>query len=255
MGGKIDRVGEMSYNKFGSRMIVVGYRGTSDIDVYFPDYNWTYKHNTYSNFKKKSIKCPYERNIFGKGYLGEGKYKTKINGKITRCYITWNDMLKRCYNSKHQEKQPTYKGCKVCDDWLNFQHFANWYENNYYEVSGQRMHLDKDILIKGNKIYSPYTCIFVPQEINELLVKRQNCRGEYPIGVSYNKSSNKFKSSCNNVHKKNICLGNFDNHIDAFNEYKRFKELTIKKVADKYKDEIPHELYKILYLYEVEITD
>lgn len=117
------------------------------------------------------------------------------------------------------------------------------------------MGLDKDILNKGNKIYSPENCIFVPQSINNLFIKRQNNRGEYPIGVCYHKATNKFRASCNNANKEHVVLGNFDNPIDAFNEYKRFKEITIKKVADLYKDIIPEKLYVAMYKYEIEITD
>ena len=73
--GKIDRTGEEGYNKFGSKMIIKEYRKYSDIDVYFPEYNWTFKHAQYQSFKKGKIKCPYEPRTFGIGYLGEGKYK------------------------------------------------------------------------------------------------------------------------------------------------------------------------------------
>ena len=83
MGKKIDRTGEEVRNKFGSKMVIKEYRGCMDIDVYFPEYNWTFEHVDYSNFKRGKIKCPYEPRYYGKGYLGEGKYKMSINGKHT----------------------------------------------------------------------------------------------------------------------------------------------------------------------------
>ena len=87
MGRKsIDRTGEKSINNFGSEMIITEYRKYSDIDVYFPEYNWTYKGTRYSDFKNGNIKCPYERRYYGVGYLGEGKYKAKENGKDTAEY-------------------------------------------------------------------------------------------------------------------------------------------------------------------------
>ena len=159
---KIDRTGEERLNNFGSKMIIKEYRNNKDIDVYFPEYDWVFKHAVYSNFKKGNVKCPYERRTCGVGYLGEGKYKAKENGKNTDKHKIWHYMLKRCYDPKHQEKHPSYKGCKVEDYLLNFQHMAEWIDKNYYEVQGEKMQLDKDILCKGNKVYSRETCIFVP---------------------------------------------------------------------------------------------
>ena len=100
---KIDRIGETGRNNFGSEMIIAEYRKYSDIDVYFRECDWTFKNAKYQKFKNGNIKCPYERRYFGIGYLGEGKYKTIENGKLTRVYKTWNSMLQRCYNEKCQE--------------------------------------------------------------------------------------------------------------------------------------------------------
>jgi hypothetical protein len=185
MGRKtIDRTGEKGINNFGSEIVIVEYRKNNDIDVYFPEYDWIAKGVQYQNFKKRNIKCPYERSLYGVGYLGEGDYKVSENGKATRVYTTWRGMLERCYSEEYQKRQPTYKDCKVNEEWYNFQNFAKWYESNYYEVEGEIMCLDKDILVKHNKIYSSETCIFVPQTINILFTKRQNARGESVIGTT-----------------------------------------------------------------------
>ena len=145
---KIDRIGEERINNFGSKMIIKEYRKHKDIDVYFSEYDWTFKHTTYGNFKKGLIKCPYEPRYYGKGYLGEGKYKTTENGKITDEYDIWHSMLRRCYNPKIHERNPTYKDCLIEEYLLNFQHMAEWINKNYYEVPGEQMCLDKDILFK-----------------------------------------------------------------------------------------------------------
>ena len=190
MAVRRDRIGEEGYNSFGSKMIIKEYRSCMNIDVYFPEYKWTAKHVQYDNFKKGEIKCSYEPRTLGVGYLGEGKYKTRENGKVHKYYKIWHGMLTRCYDPKFHEKRPTYDGCKVEDYLLNFQHIAEWIENNYYEVPGEKMCLDKDILCKGNKIYSRETCIFVPQKIKRLFVKRDNDRGNNPIGVTPTSSGN-----------------------------------------------------------------
>ena len=128
-----NKIGEVRFNNFGSKMEIIEYRGCNDIDVYFEEYDWTAKGVKYNNFKKGAIKCPYEATVYGVGYLGEGKYQVCINSKITRCYKTWQHMLERCYDEKYQLRKPTYKGCTVCEEWHNFQNFAEWYYNNYYE--------------------------------------------------------------------------------------------------------------------------
>ena len=201
MGKKVSKIGEENINTFGSKMVIMEHRKYSDIDVYFPEYNWTFKHATYQSFKNGKIKCPYEPRYYGKGYLGEGKYKTFKNGKITDGHNIWYNMLKRCYDPKYQERHPTYKGCRVEDYLLNFQHICEWIENNYYEVPGETMCLDKDILCKGNKTYSRKTCIFVPERINLLFIKNDKARGGSPIGVRPTSSGN-YQVYCNNAYKK-----------------------------------------------------
>lgn len=246
------RKDERAYNKFGSLMIICEYRNKNDIDVYFPEYNWTYKNNRYINFSKGSIKCPYEPRVCGKGYIGEGIYKSRdINGKL-RVYEIWNHILQRCYDEEHRYNNKTYIDCYVCDEWLNYQNFAEWYENNYYEIIGEVMHIDKDILLKGNRVYSPETCIFVPQRINNLFTSNKTNRNNY-LGV-YKCSNGLYKSSCNNLQKQEH-LGYFNTPEEAFMAYKTYKEQLIKQTADEYKDYIPYKLYEALYNYEVDITD
>ena len=268
MGSKIDRTGEKGINNFGSEMVIVNSymefndkhkRNYTYFDVYFPKYNWTFEHVLYNNFKKGNIKCPYERRYYEVGYLGEGKYDINENGKHTKCYNTWHDMLKRCYDENFHKRQPTYIDCNVSEEWHNFQNFAKWYYENYYEIEGQKMCLDKDILMKYNKIYSPDTCVFVPNIINVLFTKNDKNRGNNPIGV-FDCEKVKYRVECSVYNfdknkKERKYLGVYDTQEEAFEVYKEFKERYIKKVADYYKDKIPDKLYQALYNYEVEITD
>lgn len=255
---KIDRTGEEGYNKFGSKMVITGYRFNKDIDVYFPKYNWSLEHVEYKSFKNGTIKCPYEPRAYGKGYLGEGKYKLSENGKHTDEYNIWHNMLMRCYDPKYQEKEPAYKGCQVEDYLLNFQNMGKWIEENYYEVLGEQMCLDKDILCKGNKVYSRENCIFVPQRINNLFTKNNKVRGKNPIGVSDLPSGN-YQVSCSNEHGKYVYLGAYSTKEEAFRVYKEYKESVIKNVIDSYEGKIPEPHYsrlrEAMYNYKVEIDD
>ena len=255
---KIDRTGEETYNNFGSKMIITKYNNNLDIDVYFPEYDYTINHVQYNAFKKGNIKCPYDPRTFGVGYLGEGKYKAIENGKQTKCYDTWHSMLQRCYDDKYQEKNPTYKECEVYTEWHDFQNFAEWFDDNYYEIPSESMALDKDILIKGNKIYSRDTCVFVPKNINSLFVKRDKSRGNDPIGTRQLPSGN-YEVRCWNGYGERIYLGTYSNKEEAFEVYKQYKEKLIKEVIDSYECVIPEPHYSKLknamYNYKVEITD
>ena len=247
-----NRVGEINYNKNGTKMIIIKYNSYNDIIIEFQD-EYRIKVNTrYGDFKKGNVKNPYDKTTLNIGYIGVGKYSHKTHKKI---YEEWRQMFQRCYDPYEINKRPTYIDCIVCEEWHNFQNYAQWREENYYEAFNEIMCLDKDILIKGNKIYSPQTCIFVPKRINILFTNRKNDRGDLPIGCV--KQDDKIRVRCNTIENKNKHLGYFpiNQVIEAFTCYKNFKENYIKQVANQYKPYIPIKLYEAMYNYKVEITD
>lgn len=246
---KLERVGEINYNKYKNKMKIIKYNSIMDIDVLFEDYDYVAKHKQYIAFKNGTLTSPYDRTIYGVGYLGEGLFKKNINNKATKEYLRWKSMMDRCYNNK----QPTYKGCTVCEEWCNFQKFSKWLNENYYDIIGERMCLDKDILHKGNKIYEPKSCMFVPNAINILFVRNEEHRNGTPIGVRI--KNNKYEASCNDNNGTHRYLGVYLDAHEAFNAYKEYKEKLIKQVADKYKYRIPETLYQAMYNSEVEIDD
>lgn len=248
------RIGLTYKNNKGELMTIVKYNDSSDIYVEFNDNNKAIVHTTFNNFKKGEVNNPYRRSYYSKGYVGIG-FKPTRDDKSMMC---WSNMLKRCYNENYRRLHPTYNECYVCDEWLNFQNFHVWYNDNFYKFDDYTMCLDKDIIVKGNKLYSPDTAIFVPQFINKLFTRRDNDRGPYPIGVT--KNHNRFYASCsfydiryNRV--RNINLGSFETAEEAFYMYKNTKEENIRNVADLCKGKVPERLIKAMYDYKVEITD
>lgn len=164
-------------------------------------------------------------------------------------------MMRRAYSDQFHTKSPSYKEVTVCEEWHNFQNFAKWYDENYYEVEGERMELDKDILVKGNKIYSPKKCIFVPQRINILFVNNKNQRGNLPVGVNLNKGKFYARGSTINSLNGYELLGSFDKPEEAFVSYKLFKEKYIKEMAEQYKSKIPYKLYSAMINYTINVDD
>lgn len=256
MSKKEERLGKTNISNEGYEMKIIEYKNANNIWVEFQDKHKAKVCTTYNNFKKGEIKNPYHPNVYGVGYYGQGKYKSSINGKPTKVYNHWRDMLRRCYDPYYLNKEPTYIDCYVCEEWHNFQNFSEWFYKHYYEIPNERIELDKDILFKGNKIYSPETCILVPQRINTLFIKQQGKRGDLPIGVNYHKRDKILMVKCYTLEKREY-LGSFplNKPFQAFTCYKNFKENYIKQVADEYKDLIPKKLYEALYKYEVEIND
>lgn len=248
-----ERIGETRKNNNGSIMKIVKCERRSKIYVQF-EQGYPIKTN-YDSFLKGKVKNPFEKSIYNVGFLGQGKYKGNINHKKTPQYSTWKSMIERSYDEKIHKRELTYIGCSVSEEWHNFQNFATWYDENYYEVEGERMDLDKDILVKGNKIYSPETCVFVPQRINTLFTKSNAMRGDLPIGVRYYNYNGTYKVTCNDGNKNSIYLGYYETPEEAFVVYKNYKEKVIKQIADDYKDKIPDKLYNEMITYEVEITD
>ena len=250
---KINRIGERSFSNQGYEMLIIEYHNNKNVIIEFQDEYKAKARCSYIHFKNGQVNNPYHKSVYGVGFIGDGKYSNKTHPKI---YAEWIDLIRRCFDKDFKNKYTTYKDCILEDYLLCFQNFAKWYEENYYEVEGEIMALDKDILFKGNKIYSRDTIMFVPQRINTLFVKSNAIRGEYPIGVTYSKNEDKLKVSCK-VNGKTVGLGTFKpNQVEeAFQCYKQFKENYIKQVADEYKPYIPKKLYDAMYRYEVEITD
>lgn len=152
----------------------------------------------------------------------------KVDGKSVICkyYTKWVSMLARCYSDKHQKNRPSYIGCTVHTEWLLFSVFRKWMMKQ--EWKGK--HLDKDILVQGNKIYSPSTCLFVSHDVNSLFLDSKSARGAFPQGVSFKKEKNKYESYCK-LNGKKVFLGYFDDASLAHKAYKKFKYKIISDVA------------------------
>lgn len=253
-----ERLGLEKLNNQGSPMKIIEYIDSSNITVEFQD-KYKYRIKTiYANFKSGSIRNPYYPSVYNVGIVG-CKYPTKIDGKHTKEYDTWVHILQRCYDEKKKENQPTYKNVVCCEEWLNFESFCDWLheQKNFNKwKNGKRWAIDKDILVKRNKMYSPETCTLVPQNVNCLFLKREAQRGKYPIGVSYR--SDGFLASFHNPFTNNREeLGYYSTPEKAFVTYKTHKEDVIKQVAETEYDNgnITEECYIAMMRYEVEIDD
>ena len=186
--------------------------------------------------------------VFGVG-VNDKTRPCWVDDKIVKEYRLWKNMLNRCFSEKHLKLHPTYKGCNVSDNFLNYAYFYDWCQEQTgfgkVDDKGRYWQLDKDLLFVGNKTYSETACVFVPQEINKFFTDRGNYRGEYPVGVHFDKASGKFKGQCN-VNGKLQHLGLFSTPEEAFTVYKPFKENLCKQLALKWQTEIDERLFNAM---------
>jgi hypothetical protein len=174
---------------------------------------------------------PIKRIVYTFG-VNDADYKVKsiVLGKKVNCpfYLSWSSMLRRCYSAEFHKRNPTYKVCTVCDEWLLFSNFKKWMENQDWEGK----YLDKDILTQGNKTYSPINCLFVSMQVNSLFNEYKKGRGKHKRGVTLNKRLNKYIAQCTYKGGR-FHLGCFNNETDAFKVYKLFKYMVIAMLAEK----------------------
>ena len=247
-----DCVGKVCKSKSSGDFKILKYNDVRNVEIQFlkTGFETTVE---LGSIRKGNVKDRYLPSVFGIGVLGT-KYQAKINGVQTKEYTLWCDMLKRCYSDAYKKKQPTYEGCEVSDKFKSYEYFYEWCHKQI-GFDNQGWQLDKDLLVKGNKVYSESTCVFIPAEINSLLTKSTASRGERLIGVCWPKTANAFVARVNKNKGKSEWLGYFKTEIEAFNAYKQAKEAFVKEQASNWKGKIDPRAYEALMNYEVEITD
>ena len=247
-----DCVGKVCKSKSSGDFKIVKYNNKTNVVIQFlkTGYETTVQ---LTNIRNGYVKDPCLPSVYGVGILG-AKYLASINGVQTKEYKLWNSMLVRCYSNAYKKKRPTYEGCEVSDNFKSYEYFYEWCHKQI-GFGNEGWHLDKDLLVKGNKVYSESTCVFIPSEINLALIKSVASRGKHLIGVSWHSKSKTFVARVNKNKGKQEHLGYFNTEIEAFNAYKTAKEAFIKEQANKWKSKIDDRAYEALMNYTVEITD
>ena len=247
-----DCVGKVCKSKSSGDFKVLKYNNNRNVEIQFlkTGYETTVE---LGNIKKGDVKDQYSPSVCGVGILGT-KYLSTINGVRTKEYGLWKSMLERCYSDYSKKQRPTYEGCEVSDNFKSYEYFYEWCHKQIgFSVEG--FELDKDLLVKGNKVYSEDSCIFIPTEINTLLVKSTASRGEHLIGVYWSNTNKAFVARVNKSKGGSEYLGLFNTEIEAFNAYKTAKESFVKEQANKWKSQIDLRAYDALMNYTVNIDD
>ena len=247
-----DCVGKVCKSNSSGDFKIVKYNDAKDVEIQFVNTSFETS-ATLGNIRNGEVKDLYSPSVYGVGVLGT-KYPSKVNGVLTKEYEIWRSMIQRCYSDIFKNKRPTYKDCKCSENFKSFEYFHEWC-NKQVGFGNEGWQLDKDLLIKGNKVYNEYSCVFLPREINQLLVKRENMRGKYLIGVHWCNINKVFVAQASKNKGKSERLGIFKTEIEAFKAYKTAKDSFVKEQANKWKGQIDPRAYEALMNYTVEITD
>lgn len=199
-----------------------------------------------------------ERNRKSRQCVGVFDGERGESRKNRHIYALWRGCFERCYMESSLKKHPTYRGCEVSEKWHRYSDFKKWYEENNWYDGPERVCVDKDILVKGNKIYGPDTCVLIPLSLNVMFIKNDSKRGDLPLGVFYAEDRHLKYEALLRRYSKQYSLGTYATPEEAFAVYKAEKEKYIKEVADKSKVEYPNfpqKLYDAMCNYKVEITD
>ena len=251
-----DCVGKVCKSNLSGDFKILKYNNARNVEIQFSQtgYETTVQ---LTNIKSGIIKDPYSPSVYGVGILGT-KYLSTVNGVRTKEYALWMDMLRRCYSDTYKKKNQTYIDCEVSNKFKSYEYFYEWCNKQIgfsVDGNGNPFQLDKDLLIKANKVYSESTCVFLPKEINSVLTKCTASRGEHLIGVCWHNTNKAFVARVHKNKGKPEHLGLFNTEIEAFNAYKVAKESYLKELANKWKGQIDERAYEALMNYKVEITD
>ena len=241
--------GKLFPTKQNGTLEIIEYVSAKEITIRFVDTGYTTRCRL-ENILCGEVKDRLKPSVYGVGIVGE-KYPLE-NGKQSKEYTVWVGMLDRCYSTANNTRK-TYDGCEVTSSFRYFPFFKDWCHNQV-GFGEKGFALDKDILVKGNKVYSPETCCFVPQEINNLLTNKKTGSKSIKSGVSFNKEHGKYIVRFSKGSKTKH-IGYFVTELEAFLAYKEAKEQQIKVVANRWKDQIDPRVYDALMNWEVDITD
>lgn len=214
----------------GSDLEIINFVGNSTFEVKFKDSPiFKAENREIKNglvFNKNTPSC------CGVGYIGYGRYSTtEGSGKNTTTYQIWSGLFKRCYNPTRDDYyRYGGKGVTVCDEWHNFQNFAEWYESSLKEFPNHyktKFEIDKDL--KSGLIYSPDNCVLIPYKLNNFITNNS-----FESGMGYVKNGKSKITTTISMLGKQVFIGDFTKQSDADKYYNIAKNYVKRKMADSY---------------------
>lgn len=223
--------------------IITNYFNANNVEVVFEE-TGTKVMTSMKVIKKGEIRDKYAKTVYGRGVVGD--IQVMSNGVYMHSYVLWHGMMARCYGGS---KTKAYFGCEVIGNFLSFEYFKKWCESQIgYGLTGY--HLDKDLLVNGgSKVYSEYTCCFVPKDINSAIALQKDRKGTL-LGVTKYNYGSKFRAEvC--IGGVRTYLGVYDTEDEANSVYVKHKTKFLMELAEKYRETISERAYNALINYNL----
>lgn len=243
-------VGQVFTNNQGEEAVLIKYESARKVMLEFKDDHSFKGYYEVGDIKNGSFKNPYNKSVCGVGYLGVGRHRATDCGVLTPAYRAWTGALTRCYSEESRHKWESYKDCTVHEDWHNFQVFAEWYSSQ--ENFGCGYHLDKDLLVQGNRVYSEDTCCLIPEQVNYAIAGKKSSSRGVPEGVCVDKRYNKYNSSISRF-GRDVYLGFFEDAEEAHKVYRVAKKEYLIELAELFKGKISKSAYLALLNWSLDI--
>jgi hypothetical protein len=145
-------------------------------------------------------------------------------------------MINRCYSKNFLVRSSTYIGCSVAPEWLYLSNFIKWVDSQPNR-DWENCHLDKDLLVEGNKRYSTNTCVFINAELNSFLTNSAATRGDYLLGVCLREDGVTFRSRCCDPFRTtDRHIGDFKTELEAHKAWQERKHLYACQLAELQSD-------------------
>ena len=223
------KIGQIIRSNSHGDFKVIGVFGSRNVSIQFVDTGTEVHRLQKANVLRGNVHDPMVPTFLGLGYLGsDGMTKDKA------AYNCWSSMLTRCYSESYHSTRETYRDCEVDPSWLNLTTFRKWFEKNH--IKGY--HLDKDLLVQGNRLYSEHTCSFIPQEVNVAIVDKGQVIDGCEAGVSKRRVKCKIEyNGLYNVQFGGKYLGRTRDLDETNSLYKEYKKLYFEEMASKYEEQ------------------
>lgn len=257
-------VGEVYRNKEGFQYEIVAYKNALEVTIKWLDCG-TLQVCSAHDAHRGTLKYLNRPSVFGIGYLGYGRFvpgerrmeawQERINPVLHR---HWRHVLERTIAGRDIKR---YEDCQVVEEWYNFQNFCEWAikqkNSTRKEENGRLWHLDKDMVSRGNRLYCPELCVFLPNEVNAFYTKKEIGNTGYP-GVNYIKPGSKnakegYIARCC-IGEERKYLGYYYSPEQAFEKYRQCKEAAARELANKWEGEIDPRVIEYLATFKLDFN-
>lgn len=151
----------------------------------------------------------------------------KVKQIQERSYKLWQSMRHRLMDREE------YKDVTMCAEWETYEGFLEWFNSSEFsncrDELGNFYFLDKDVLGGQRRLYSPETCAFIPQQLNNMFKRKIS---SMKAGVQYLSGKAKPYRAYINYNRKHIHLGYYLTEDEAHSKFLEARKECLKNFIE-----------------------